>query len=397
MRKIFYPVLASALFLASAQLVSAQDNLVNSLNKNVSENSKEAFKFTDVINLAKTPVENQGSSGTCWSYSGNSFFESEMLRMGKQPIQLSPIFNARNTYVEKGKQYVRMHGATTLGDGGSFYDVLNTIKKYGAVPTETYTGLNYGTKTNQFGEMAAIQEGVLKAVVANPNGKLTPNWEKAYTAVLDSYLGEYPKEFTYNGKKYTPRTFADQVVGINPNDYVAITSFKDHDYYKPFVLAIPDNWAYESFYNVPMTEMTDNIDYALKNGFTVAWATDVSEKGFSWKNGVAYVPEVDFADMNAQQKADMFKGPKPEKVITEDMRQAAFDDYQTTDDHGMHIVGIAKDQNGKDYYIVKNSWGLTNDYEGYLYVTKAFVQYKTTNILIHKNGVQKQTLKKLEI
>ncbi len=395
MRKRLYPILAATLLLASSGYVSAQDNLVNAANKNQSVHSKSAFQWTEVINLAKTPVQDQGSSGTCWSYSGNSFFESEMLRMGKQPIQLSQIFNARNTYVEKGKQYVRMHGAVSLGEGGSFYDVLNTIKKYGAVPHEVYAGLNYGTTRNQLGEMSAIQEGVLKAVVSNPNGKLTPNWEKAYTGVIDSYLGDYPSEFSYNGKKYTPRTFADQVVGIKPSDYVAISSFKEHPYYSSFVLLVPDNWAFESFYNVPMTEMTDAIDYALKNGFTVAWATDVSEKGFSWKNGLAYVPEKDFTAMTAQEKADMFNGPKTEKVITEDMRQAAFDNYETQDDHGMHIVGIAKDQGGKEYYIVKNSWGLTNDYEGYLYVTKAFVQYKTTNILVHKNGVPKATLKKL--
>ena len=395
MRKIFYPILASALFLASAQIVTAQDNLVNSLNKNVSTNAKESFQFTEIINLAKTPVQNQGSSGTCWSYSGNSFLESEMLRMGKQPVQLSQIFVARNAYQDRAEQYVKMHGNLAMGEGGLFHDVLNAYKKYGMVPQDVYSGLNYGTSKNQFGEMSAAMEGFLKGIVSNPNGKLTSNWKTAYAGIMDAYLGAYPKEFTYNGKKYTPRTFADEVVGIKPEDYIPISSFKNEELYKPFTLMIPDNWAFGQYYNVPMNDITGTIDYALKNGFTVAWAQDVSEKSFSWKNGVAYVPTKDFGDMTAEEKADMFNGPKPERVITEEMRQEAFDNYETTDDHGMHIVGLAKDQNNKEYYIIKNSWGATNDYQGYMYVTKAYVQYKTLNILVHKNGVPKQLLKKI--
>ena len=395
MKKIFYPLLASVLFLSAAQVTYAQDNLVNSLSKNASENAKSSFQFTEVINLAKTPVQNQGSSGTCWSYSGNSFLESEMLRMGKQPVQLSQIFVARNAYQDRAVQYVKMHGNLALGEGGLFHDVLNVYKKYGMVPQEVYSGLNYGTSKNQFGEMSAAMEGFLKGIVSNPNGKLTTNWKQAYSGIMDAYLGAYPKEFTYNGKKYTPRTFADEVVGINPDDYIPMSSFKNEELYKPFTLMIPDNWAFGQYYNIPMNDITNTIDYALKNGYTVAWAQDVSEKSFSWKNGVAYVPTKDFAEMTAEERADMFNGPKPERIITEDMRQEAFDNYETTDDHGMHIVGLAKDQNGKEYYIIKNSWGATNDYEGYMYVTKAYVQYKTLNILVHKNGVPKQLVKKL--
>ena len=395
MRKIFLPVIASAFLLAAAPFASAQDNLVNSLSKNTSANSKESFQFTEVINLAKMPVQNQGSSGTCWSYSGNSYIESEMLRMGKQPVQLSQIFVARNAYQDRAVQYVKMHGNLALGEGGLFHDVMNVYKKYGMVPQEVYSGLNYGTSKNQFGEMSAAMEGFLKGIVSNPNGKLTSNWKTAYAGIMDAYLGAYPKEFTYNGKKYTPRTFADEVVGINPDDYIPLSSFKNEELYKPFTLMIPDNWAFGQYYNIPMVDITNTIDNALRNGFTVAWAQDVSEKSFSWKNGVAYVPTKDFADMTAEEKADMFNGPKPERVITEEMRQEAFDNYETTDDHGMHIVGLAKDQNGKDYYIIKNSWGATNDYQGYMYVTKAYVQYKTLNILVHKNAVPKQILKKI--
>ena len=378
--------MASALVL-SMSVASAQDGLVNSLKVNASEKSVESFKFTDVINLANTSIKNQGSSGTCWSYSTNSYLESEMIRLGKQPMEISQVFSARNAYVEKGKNYVRMHGAVTLGDGGELHDVINMYKKYGAVPQEVYSGLNYGTTKNKFAEMSGITEAILTAVVKNPNGELTPNWEKAYTAVIDSYLGEVPKTFTYKGKNYTPQTFAKELIGINPDEYVEFASYSTEPYYKKTMMMVPDNWSFDLVYNVKMNDMTAIIDNALKNGFTVAWATDVSEKSFSWKNGVAYVPTKKYDDMTKEEKENMFNGPKEEPEITEEMRQKAFDNYQTTDDHAMHIVGIAKDQLGKEYYIVKNSWGATNDYKGYLYVTKDFVKYKTTSFMVNKAGV----------
>lgn len=393
-KTIFKSILLSAVFIVSA---FAQDNLVKSLDKNVSANSKESFKFTDVINLETTSVKNQGSSGTCWSYSANSFLESEMIRMGKKPVEISQIFSARNAYVEKGKNYVRMHGSVALGDGGAFHDVINMYRKYGAVPQSVYTGLNYGTDKNKFSEMAAILEGVLKAVVSNPNGELTPNWEKAYTAVIDSYLGQVPASFTYEGKTYTPQTFAKDVVGINPDDYVEISSLKEYPLYSKFTLMVPDNWDFNQVYNVKMDELNEITDNAIKNGFTVAWAGDVSEKYFSWKNGVAYVPVKKVEDMTSEEKADMFNGPKPEMTVTEEARQQAFNNYNTTDDHGMHIVGIAKDQNGKEYYKVKNSWGASNDYKGYINMSKEFAKYKATAILVHKNAIPKELAKKLGI
>lgn len=375
----------------------AQDNLVNSLKLNASEKSKELYQFTDVVDVENTSIKNQGSSGTCWSYSANSFIESEMARMGKQPVEISQIFSARNAYIEKGKMYVRMHGAVTLGDGGAFHDVMNMFKKYGAVPQSVYTGLNYGTNKNHFAEMGAMMEGVLKAIVANPNGKLTPNWEKAYTAVIDSYLGEAPEKFTWEGKEYTPHTFAKDVIGINPEDYVELGSDLNYPWYEKFVLLVPDNWAFDQVYNVKVDELTETIDHALKNGYSVAWGGDVSEKYFSWKNGVAYVPEKDWEDMNEQERKEIFEGPKPERKVTQEMRQAAFDNYTTTDDHGMHIVGISKDQNGREYYIIKNSWGISNDYKGYMYMSKEFVKYKTTDIMVHKDGLPKNISQKLKI
>ena len=375
----------------------AQDILVNSLKVNASDKSKESFKFTDVINLANTSVKNQGSSGTCWSYSGNSFLESEMIRIGKQPVEISQIFTARNTYVEKGKNYVRMHGAVTLGDGGSLHDVTNMLKKYGAVPQEVYTGLNYGTAKNKFAEMAALTEGLLVAAVKNPNGELTPNWIKAYEAVIDSYLGQVPQNFNYKGKNYTPQTFAKEVVGLNADEYVEFSSYSNVPYYTKTMLMVPDNWSFDLIYNVRLNDMTDIIDNALKNGYTVAWATDVSEKSFSWKNGIAYVPTKKVDEMTPEEKENLFNGPKPEMEITEEIRQKAFDNYQTTDDHGMHIVGVSKDQDGKEYYIVKNSWGATNDYKGYLYVTKNFIKYKTTALMVNKGAIPSAIAKKMGI
>ncbi len=387
-------VLAASLFAASFQ-VQAQDNLINALKANQNDNSKSGFTFTEVINLANTSIKDQGSSGTCWSYSGNSFLESEMIRMGKKPVEISQIYTARNTYLDKARTYVRLHGGLSLGEGGQFHDVLNSFRKYGTMPQSAYTGLHYGSTRNNFGEMTSMLDAMLGSIV---KGKaLTPNWEKAYTAAMDSYLGEVPEKFDYNGKSYTPRTFADQVIGINPDDYVGIASVTDHPYYSQFVLLIPDNWSFDRFYNVKMNDLTDIIDNALQKGYTVAWATDVSEKGFSWKNGVAYVPEKPFEQMSEQEKANMFVGPKPEMKITPEERQKAFDNWQTTDDHGMHIVGLVKDQNGKEYYIVKNSWGTSNDYKGYLYASKEFVRYKTTSLLLHKDGLTKDLKSKINI
>jgi len=391
------PLLAASLLFAGAQAGFAQDYLVNSLKNNQSANSSGSFQFTEVVNIENTPVKNQGSSGTCWSYAANSFIESEMIRMGKQPVEISQIYTARNAYIEKGRNYVRMHGAITLGDGGALHDVINMYRKYGAVPQSVYTGLNYGTANNKFAEMAAMGEGVLQAAVKNPNGELSPNWIKAYTAVIDTYLGEAPKQFDWKGKKYTPQTFAKEVVGINPDDYVEISSLMEHPYYSKFVLMVPDNWSLDQVYNVKMNDLTDIIDNALKKGYTVGWAGDVSEKGFSWKNGVAYVPAKGVAEMTSEEKEGMFNGPKAELEITEQMRQAAFDNYNTTDDHGMHIVGLYKDQNGKEYYMIKNSWGASNDYKGYMYMSKNFVKYKTTAILLHKGGLPKEIAKKLDI
>lgn len=392
MRKI------ALLFTMALPLFSAaQDDLIKKLDGNESDSAKKKFEFTTKINLETTSVKNQGKSGTCWSYSTNSFLESEMIRMGRPPVDIAETYTARCVYKDRADAYVRMHGEFSYGDGGACHDVINMFAKYGALPQSVYSGLNYGTDKNVFGEMQGMLKAMLDVVVKNPNKKVTPNWKKAFEGVLDAYLGPVPETFEYKGKLYTPKTFARNVVGINPQDYMEFSSFKYQPYYEKTMLMVPDNWSLDKVYNVKFDDITTIIDNALEHGYTIAWATDVSEKYFSWKNGVAFVPEKDWDDMEKDEQKDLFNGPKDERKITEEMRQEAFDNYTTTDDHGMHIVGVAEDQNGREYYMVKNSWGEKNDYKGYIYVTKAYVQYKTTAFLVHKGAVPGSILKKFNM
>jgi bleomycin hydrolase len=301
--------------------------------------------------------------------------------------------------IDKAETYVRLHGNLGWGEGGAFHDLMNMYSKYGALPQSVYSGIQYDSKINNFGEMQSVLEGFLKGIISNRSGKLSPIWKKNFNNIVDSYLGAPPTEFEYEGKKYTPKTFATNYIGINSKDYLEITSFKHMPYYQQSILLVPDNWSFDKLWNVRLSEMTEIVDNALKNGMTVAWACDVSEKTFSWKNGIAIIPDT-MPEENPRDEAyegkmkKLFDGPKPEKIITEDIRQQSFDNYETGDDHGMHIVGLANDQNGKEYYIVKNSWGDKNDYKGYIYVTKSYFQYKTTAILLHKEGVPKSILNK---
>ena len=387
----------SILCIALSFSAFAQVDLINKVKDNQSENAKEGFVWTPVVDVERTDVKNQGASGTCWSYCSNSFLESEMARIGKKPINLAEMYTVRNVYEEKADSYVRMHGHLNFGQGGALPDVINMYGKYGAVPQSAYEGLEYGEAINRHGEMEAILQAMLDAVIENKNKKLTPNWKEAYAAVLDVYLGTFPEKFEYEGKTYTPQSFAKEQVGLNADDYVQITSFTHHDFYEPMMIMVPDNWSYGMSYNVQMDDMITIIDNALKNGYSISWASDVSEKYFSWRNGIAYVPEKDYRKMTAEERDAMFKGPKPERKITQEMRQEAYDNYTTTDDHGMQIVGISKDQNGEEWYLVKNSWGTRNDYEGYLYVSKNFVRYKTLSFLLHKDGIPKDLKKKLSL
>jgi len=374
----------------------SQIDLMKKIINNKSDSSKEGFQFTTVVNAEATPIENQGESGTCWSYSTNSFLESEMIKNGGPAIHLAPIYSARCAYMNKAINYVRMHGAVSWGDGGEPHDVVNMYAKYGTIPEADFTGLDYGTKINDFGEMMSVIKAMLDAVIKAPNGgTLTPNWKTAVNNVLDAYLGSVPKTFEYNGKEYTPESFAKDVVKLNPANYIEFISQTNTPYWKKAMMMVPDNWEFQHDYNIPMNDITTVIDYALKHGYTIAWGADVSEKSFSWENGIAYVPATPYRDMTPGQRSTMFDGPKWEMTITPELRQKAFNDYQTTDDHGMQITGIAKDQNGKEWYIVKNSWGTHNDYKGYLYVSKDYVLYKTTSFMVNKSGVPVDIIQKL--
>ena len=384
--------LLSLLMLMGAGSLFAQDNLINALANNQGKDVQKYYQIKPVFAIGVTDVKEQGHSGTCWSYTGASFLESEMIKKGKQPVDLAEIYTARKVYLEKAINYLRMHGALTWGDGGELHDVINIYRKYGAMPQIAYTGLINGATKNNFKEMQKDLEGYLKDIVASE--KVPANWKEVFEQKLDTYLGAVPKTFMYNGKMYDPQSFAKEVVGLQDEKYIEMLSVEHKPKYQNTLMAVPDNWSYDYAFNVNMEDIIRTIDYALSKGYTVAWAADVSEKYFSWKNGLAIVPEKDYNDLSAQEQKDYFHVYWNEKTITPEMRQKAFDNYETTDDHAMHIVGLAKDQNGREYYIVKNSWGTNNDNQGYLYVSKNYVRYKTMAIMLNLKGTPKDLVKK---
>ena len=384
--------LLSLLMLMGAGSLFAQDNLINALANNQGKDVQKYYQIKPVFAIGVTDVKEQGHSGTCWSYTGASFLESEMIKKGKQPVDLAEIYTARKVYLEKAINYLRMHGALTWGDGGELHDVINIYRKYGAMPQIAYTGLINGATKNNFKEMQKDLEGYLKDIVASE--KVPANWKEVFEQKLDTYLGAVPKTFMYNGKMYDPQSFAKEVVGLQDEKYIEMLSVEHKPKYQNTLMAVPDNWSYDYAFNVNMEDIIRTIDYALSKGYTVAWAADVSEKYFSWKNGLAIVPEKDYNDLSAQEQKDYFHVYWNEKIITPEMRQKAFDNYETTDDHAMHIVGLAKDQNGREYYIVKNSWGTNNDNQGYLYVSKNYVRYKTMAIMLNLKGTPKDLVKK---
>ncbi len=376
------------------------------------EKKAEGYVFEDVISLPTTPVKDQYRSGTCWSFSALSFLESEMLRLGKPEVDLSEMFVVWHTYSDKAIKDVRLHGHLNFAAGGAFHDVTNMISKYGIVPESVYNGLNYGEDKHVHGEMDRVLKQQVDGVIENKNRKLTTVWHDAIEGTLNSYLGEIPDKFDYKGKQYTPQSFATNFVGLDFDDYVEITSYTHHPFYSKFILEVPDNWSWDEMYNVPLNEMEEIIDYSLKNGYTVAWAADVSEKGFVTSNkGVAVLPAAPAEDMTDAEIARWealpekdkdkelyeLQKPVPELEVTPEMRQEAFDNYQTTDDHGMQIVGTAKDQEGETFYKVKNSWGDYNEYNGYFYTSKPYVRYKTMCIMVNKNAIPQSIREKLEL
>lgn len=371
------------------------------------DKANEGFVFTTVKENPITSIKNQNRSSTCWSFSSVGFFESELLRLGKGEFDLSEMFIVHKTMEDRAVNYVRYHGSSSFAPGGSFEDFVACYSQYGMVPQEAMPGIMYGDSMHVHNELDAVADGYVNAIAKGKFSKLTPVWKKGLSSIYDTYLGECPKEFTYKGKTYTPRTFADQVLGLNMNDYVSLTSFSHHPFYKPFIIEVEDNWRNAPGYNLPLDEFMEVMDSAVRNGYTFAWGADVSEAGFS-RNGIAVCPDMEKgADLAGSDMArwlglsktdkvkEMTSKPMPEMTITQEMRQTAFDNWETTDDHGMMIYGLAKDQTGKEYFMVKNSWGTSGKYKGIWYVSKAFVAYKTMNILIHKDAIPAAIAKKL--
>lgn len=370
----------------------------------------EGYVFTEVKTLPATSVKDQSRSGTCWCFATISFIESEILRNGGPELDLAEMWIVRNIYFEKAVKYARLHGSLNLAVGGQCHDVTNGIRTYGIVPEEVYPGLNYGYDKANFNEIDAVIKAYMDAVIQNKGGRLTTAWEAGLNGILDAYFGVRPEKFTYNGKEYTPLSYAASLP-VDMDDYIEITSFTHHPFYTQFAVEVPDNWSWSTSWNVPLAELMEVIDASVAKGYTVAWATDVSEKGFSRDKAVGIVPEADLEGMGGteaekwgklterEKQAALYKFEKPGKelTITQELRQKAFDNYETTDDHGMHITGTATDQAGNHYYKVKNSWAVLPPYAGYYYFSKPFVAYKTTSVMVNKNALPKQTAQRLGI
>ncbi len=366
-----------------------------------------SYSFQEVNTTQKTGVRDQCRTGTCWSYSTLSFLESELLRMGKGSHDLSEMFVARNAYVEKAITYIRMGGKHQFDEGGEGHDIPFIIQKYGIVPEEVYSGLINGKTRHDHSQMMAVLTPFMEALAKEKPGNFGPEWIKAVEGVLDAYMGKIPETFEYQGKTYTPKSYAESL-GLNMNDYAMITSFTHHPYYQTFAIEVPDNWAMQTAWNVPLDEFMSIINNSLASGYSVAWATDVSEKGFSFRDALAIVPLHDslikkmgkddrlFNSAGAEKKGNAFNQPSEEKIITAIERQQAFDNQNTTDDHGMHIVAkYIENQTKTPFYLVKNSWGTDNPAQGYLYASETYLKYKTISILVHKKGVPKSIQKKL--
>lgn len=363
-------------------------------------NKKESeYKFITIKNLAAMPVQNQNMTGTCWSFSALSFFESEIIRMGKvKDYNLSEMFIVRKAYTLKAENYMRMHGKTNFGEGGGFPDALNVIKKYGIVPKEIYTGKKDINSPHNHKILETSLKNIIEPTSLDQTQTINFNFLKhSVDSTCDDFLGVAPDKFNYKGKSFTPKSYAD-ATGINPSDYIFLTSFTHHPFYSKFVLEVPDNWNWESMYNIPLKDLQEVMKHAINSGFTFAWAADVSEKGFLFKDGLAILPEKSLGVMSIDEKKELTVKPHKQLSITQDLRQTEFDNFDTQDDHGMHVVGLLQDQNKTLYYNVKNSWGNDlNQCDGYFYASESYVLLKTTSIMLHKKAIPLAIAKKLGI
>lgn len=369
------------------------------------------YVFTDIATVKLSPVRDQNKSGTCWAFSTTSFFEEEILRKTGRQIDLSVMYTVRQCYDAKAINYVRRYGQAPFSQGGSALDVPYVIEHYGMLPAEAYPGLNYGESNHVHGELESGLKGYISAVAKRPDRRLSTAWPAAVDGILDAYFGAVPETFEFEGQVYTPITFAE-MLGIKTEDYIPLTSFSHHPFWKPFVLEVSDNWVNGQYYNIPLDELVEVTENAVRNGYPVAWAADVSERGFKWANGVAYLPaEKNAADLEgtelsrwvslseSQRQAELYKanGPVAEENVTQEVRQAMFDRQETTDDHGMVIVGLAKDQKGNLYFKVQNSWTTNQIYDGFFYVSVPYFRAKTLDIYVNKGAVPSKILKKLNL
>lgn len=368
----------------------------------------KGFVFTDVITIPTTSVKDQNKSGTCWCFAGTSHLEDEILHNGGDSLNLSEMFTVRHCYLDKARRYILSQGNGHFAAGGSILDVPHVYATYGVVPESVYAGLNYGEAKHDHGELDKAIGAYLRAVASNK--KVTTAWQAGLEGILDAYFGPVPEKFTVDGKEYTPLTYAKHL-GLDMNNYIPLTSFTHHPMYQPFVLEVADNWTHDGYYNLPLDEFKAAVDNALEKGYSVVWAADVSEPGFKWKEGYALMPAAKSeSDMDATELARWVKlsdadrlaeqakieGPETKQItVTPESRQKMFETLETTDDHGMVIVGVATDQLGNRYYKVKNSWDTNQIYDGYFYVSEPYFLSKTMSVLVNKNGVPSKTLKAL--
>lgn len=367
------------------------------------------FKFTDVKVVKCTSVKDQNKSGTCWCFSANSFFENEILRMSGKEIDLSEMYVVRKCYEEKAIKFLRMYGQIVFAEGGSLLDVEYVMRRFGAMPEEAYSGLNYGDTKHNHKELSKVLRAYLDAIVSVPNKKLSTAWFEGYCGILDAYFGKLPEKFNVSGKTYDAKSYAESLK-LNLDDYMAFSSFTHHPFYKPFALEVADNWLWGTYQNVKLDELQAIVDNAIDKGYSVAWAADVSEKGFKWRKGYAILPKarsekdldgtelsrwVQISDSERENMLNDIKGPVPEIEVTQELRQEMFDNQETTDDHGMVIVGKAVDQQGNKYYKVKNSWDTNQLYGGYFYVSMPYFLAKTVGIYVNRSAVPASILSKL--
>lgn len=354
-----------------------------------------------------TSIKDQNQSGTCWAYSSLAFFEAELLRMGKGQHDLCESFLVYHTYMDRADKAVRTHGDVSFSQGGSFYDAVYCLKNYGICPQEAMPapGSLYGDSLFNFNQLDAVASAYVKAIAQGKHKKLSLSWKKDLCNIYANYFGELPKSFKVDGKEYTPHFYAESL-GLNMDDYISLTSYTHYPFYTKFIIEVQDNWRWAESYNLPLDEFMDVMVSAVKNGYTFAWGSDVSEKGFDARKGVATVPagakENDKTGSDAarwtgsnDRNNATIAGGEGELTITQEMRQIGYDNWTTTDDHGMVIYGIAKDAKGKEYFMVKNSWGDYGPYNGMFYASMPFVAYKTMNILIHKDALPKKIARKL--